>query len=100
VSRPAATDAPGPVLHEVWLELVSGTRVVVGRDLPDVPAANAVARRWRELAETAPDTMHETMPGSGCVVRGSAIAAIKAQHQPKPGRAEALLKLGRDGSWL
>ncbi len=100
VSGPAATDAPGPVLHEVWLELVSGTRVVVGRDLPDVPAANAVARRWRELAETAPDTMHETMPGSGCVVRGSAIAAIKAQHQPKPGRAEALLKLGRDGSWL
>lgn len=87
-------------LHEVWLELVSGTRVLVGTDLPDVATANSVARRWREIAETQPDVLHETMPGSGCIVRGSAIIAIKAQHQPKPGKAESLLKLGRDGSWL
>jgi hypothetical protein len=88
------------VLHEVWLELVSGTRVLVGSDLPDVPAANAVARRWREIAETEPDVMHETMPGSGCIVRGSAIIAIKAQSQAKPGRAETLLKVQRPGVWL
>lgn len=93
-------EPPAALLHEVWLELVSGTRVIVGADLPDVPAANAVARRWREIAETAPNTLHETLPGSGAMVRGSAIAAIKAQHQPKQGRAEALLKLRRDGSWL
>ncbi len=86
--------------HEVWLELASGSRVLVGTDLPDVPAANAVARRWREIAETQPDGMHETMPGSGCIVRGSAIIAIKAQPQPKPAKAAALLKLGRDGQWL
>ena len=87
-------------LHEVWLELASGSRVLVGTDLADVPAANAVARHWRQIAETEPDIMHETMPGSGCIVRGSAIVAIKAQRQPKPGKAEALLKLGRDGTWL
>lgn len=87
-------------LHEVFLELSSGSRVLVGTDLPDVSAANAIARRWRQLAETEPDTLHETMPGSGCIVRGSAIVAIKAQQQPKPGKAEALLKLGRDGAWL
>lgn len=91
---------PDPVLHEVWLELVSGSRVVVGRDLPDVPAANAVARHWRRIAEHEPDLLHETLPGSGCVVRGSAIVAIKAQHQPRPGAAEALLKVPRDGTWL
>ncbi|WP_375490329.1 hypothetical protein [uncultured Jatrophihabitans sp.] len=95
-----ADDSPAAVLHEVWLELVSGTRVIVGRDLPDVPAANAVARRWREIAETVPDAMHETMPGSGAVVRGSAIVAIKAQHQPRPGLAESLLKVAREGNWL
>jgi hypothetical protein len=87
-------------LHEVWLELVSGTRVLVGSDLPDITSANTIARRWREIAETEPDVMHETMPGSGCIVRGSAIVAIKAQHQPKPSKAEALLKVGRDGRWL
>jgi hypothetical protein len=87
-------------LHEVWLELVSGTRVLVGTDLPDVPAANAVARRWREIAETEPDVLHETQPGSGCIVRGSAIIAIKAQEQAKTGVAETLLKVGRAGSWL
>jgi hypothetical protein len=85
-------------LHEVWLELASGTRVVVGSDLPDVPSANAIARRWREIAETRPDELHETTPG--CIVRGSAIIAIKAQAQAKPGKAEALLKVPRDGSWL
>jgi hypothetical protein len=88
------------VRHEVWLELVSGSRVLVGTDLPDVPAANDIARRWRQIAETQPDVLHETMPGSGCIVRGSAIIAIKAQPQPKPGKAETLLKLSRDGTWL
>jgi hypothetical protein len=87
-------------LHEVFLELASGTRVLVGTDLPDVAAANAVARRWRQIAETQPDILHETMPGSGCIVRGSAIVAIKAQQQVKPGKAEALLKVPRDGNWL
>jgi hypothetical protein len=48
-------------LHEVWLELVSGTRVLVGSDLPDVPAANGVARRWRAIAETQRDQG----PGAG-----------------------------------
>lgn len=90
-----------PVLHEVFLELASGTRVLVGHDLPDVKAANDVARHWRQLAETEPDILHETMPGSGCIVRGSAIIAIKAQHQAKPGFAEGLLgRTIREGSWL
>jgi hypothetical protein len=87
-------------LHEVWLELVSGTRVLVGTDLPDVPAANSVARRWREIAETESDALHETMPGSGSMIRGSAIIAIKAQEQPKVGVAESLLKVSRPGTWL
>ncbi len=87
-------------MHEVWLELVSGSRVLVGAELADVPAANAVARRWRELAETQPDALHETTPGSGCIVRGSAIIAIKAQEQVRPGRAEQLFKVGRPGTWL
>lgn len=88
------------VLHEVFLELSSGSRVLVGSDLPDVASANVLARRWRQLAETEPDIMHETMPGSGCIVRGSAIVAIKAQHQPRPNRAETMLKVSREGSWL
>jgi len=83
-------------LHEVFLELASGSRVLVGTDLSDVAAANELARRWRAIAENEPDTLHETMPGSGCIVRGSAIIAIKAQHQLKPG----LLKGPREGSWL
>ena len=87
---------PDGVLHEVFLELSSGSRVLVGTDLPDVPSANAIARRWRELAETEPDAMHETMPGSGCVVRASAIVAVKAQHQP----GKSLLKAAREGVWL
>jgi hypothetical protein len=86
--------------HEVFLELSSGTRVLVATDLPDVASANVVARRWRQIAEIEPDVLHETMPGSGCIVRGSAIVAIKAQPQPKPNKAEALLKVGREGSWL
>jgi hypothetical protein len=80
----------------VFLELASGTRVLVGTDLPDVAAANDVARRWRAIAENEPDVLHETAPGSGCIVRGSAIVAIKAQLQPRP----SLLKAPREGSWL
>jgi hypothetical protein len=87
-------------LQEVWLELSSGTRVLVGSDLPDVPAANALARRWRELAESRPDDMHETVTGSGCIVRGSAIIAIKAQEQPKPSKLEGVIKVPRPGVWL
>jgi hypothetical protein len=87
-------------MHEVWLELVSGTRVMVGTELPDVPAANAIARHWRELAETQPEVLHETAPGSGCIVRGSAIVAIKAQEQPQPTKAEMLFKVARPGVWL
>jgi hypothetical protein len=87
-------------VHEVLLELASGTRVIVGSDLPDVPAANIVARRWRELAETQPDRLHETLPGSGCIVRGSAIIAIKAQEQPKPSKLEGVIKVPRPGVWL
>ena len=84
-------------MHEVFLELSSGTRVLVGTELPDVAAANDVARRWRAIAEDEPDVLHETMPGSGCIVRGSAIIAIKAQHQRKQG---TLLKTPREGLWL
>ena len=87
-------------LHEVWLELSSGTRVLVGSDLPDVPAANAVASRWKQLAQSAPDELHETARGSGCVVRGSAIIAIKAQQQAKPGLMEGVFKVARPGVWL
>jgi hypothetical protein len=86
--------------QEVWLELSSGTRVLVGSDLPDVEAANIVARRWRELAVTQPEVLHETAPGSGCIVRGSAIIAIKAQEQPKPGRLDGVIKVPRPGDWL
>jgi hypothetical protein len=86
--------------HEVWLELSSGTRVLVGNELPDVQAANAVASRWKEIAETAPDQLHETIRGSGVIVRGSAIIAIKAQAQPKPSSIGALVKVPRDGNWL
>ena len=86
--------------HEVWLELSSGTRVVVGSELPDIPAANAVATRWKGLAENRPDELHETTPGSGVAVRGSAIIAIKAQAEPKPNSLGALIKTPREGSWL
>ncbi len=92
---------PDDVRHEVFLELSSGTRVLVGTELPDVVAANDLARRWRQIAETEPDILHETMPGSGVIVRGSAIIAIKAQHQAKAGLAEGLLgRTIREGSWL
>jgi hypothetical protein len=86
--------------HEVFLELCSGSRVLVGTELPDVAAANTVARRWRAIAEDEPDLLHETTPGSGCIVRGSAIVAVKAQAQQKSGRAEGLFKPTRDPSWL
>jgi hypothetical protein len=87
-------------LHEVWVELSSGTRVVVGKDLADIPAANQVAKRWRELAEQPGDALCESMPGSGVVIRPSAIIAIKAQLQPKAGKLEGVLKVDRAGIWL
>lgn len=87
--------------HEVFLELSSGSRVLVGTDLPDVAAANDVARHWRQIAETEPDILHETMPGSGCIVRGSAIIAIKARPVATPSRAQSLLGTAApEGSWL
>jgi hypothetical protein len=86
--------------HEVWLELSSGSRVIVGSDLPDVPAANIVATRWKAIAETRPDELHETIKGSGVVVRGSAIIAIKAQAEPKASSIQSIVKVPRDGNWL
>jgi hypothetical protein len=91
----------GETRHEVFVELASGSRVLVGTDLPDVPSANAIARRWRELAETQPELFHETMPGSGCIVRGSAIVAIKAQKRRDAGKVQARFGGGRrEGNWL
>lgn len=88
-------------MHEVWLELVSGSRTLVGSELPDVAAASALARRWREIAETGADGFFETQPGSGCIVRASSIVAIRAQRQEKKGVAESLLKANtRPGTWL
>ena len=43
-------------LHEVFLELSSGSRVLVASELADVGAANAVARHWRQLFR--PDGTH------------------------------------------
>ena len=40
------------------------------------------------------------MRGSGVVVRGSAIIAIKAQPEPKPSSLKSIVKVPRDGSWL
>jgi hypothetical protein len=92
---------PDGPLHEVWLELTSGTRVLVGSELADVKAASEVATHWKELAQTRPDELHETMRGSGVVVRGAAIIAIKAQLEPKPpGSLGGLIKVPRDGTWL
>lgn len=87
--------ADGAEVHEVWLELSSGSRVSVGHDLPDRAAASAVANRWIAIAR-ANDGLHETAPGSGVVVRAAAIIAIKAQAQP----ATNWLKGPREGSWL
>lgn len=87
-------------LHEVFVELVSGTRVVVGKDLPNYADVNEIARRWREIAERADTTMYESLPGSGCLIRGASIIAVKAQPQPKAGKLEAALKVERAGSWL
>jgi hypothetical protein len=91
---------PDNPTHEVWLELTSGTRVIVGSALPDVAAANAVATTWKKLAETQPDVLHETTRGSGVVVRGSSIIAIKAQHEPSPTALGGLVKTVREGTWL
>ena len=88
------------ITHEVWLELSSGTRVIVGSELPDVRAASAVATYWKELAETSPNELHETGRGSGIAVRGSAIVAIKAQEESKVKTLGGLIKAPRDGSWL
>ena len=81
--------------HEVWLELTSGTRVIVGFDLPDRAAASVVANRWIAIAREE-DGLHEARPGSGVVVRATSIIAIKAQVQP----AKSFLRGPRDGSWL
>ncbi len=86
--------------HEVWLELSSGTRVLVGTELPDISAANAVATRWKEIAETRLDELHETERGSGIVVRGSALGAIQAQVESKVKTLGGLIKAPREGSWL
>ncbi len=82
-------------VHEVWLELSSGTRVIVGRNLPDKMTASLVANRWIAIAREE-DGLHETMPGSGLVIRATAIIAIKAQVQPVKSWARG----PRDGSWL
>lgn len=82
-------------LHEVWLELTSGTRVIVGRDLSSKAAASAVANHWIAIARDQ-DGLHESSPGSGVVVRATAIIAIKAQTQP----GKSFLTGPRDGSWL
>ena len=84
-----------PELHEVILELSSGTRVVVGHDLPDRGAASAVANRWIAIAREAIG-LHETQSGNGVVVRASSIIAVKAQLQP----ARNWLRGPRDGNWL
>lgn len=82
-------------LHEVWIELTSGSRALVGRSLPDRAAASLVANRWIGIARSE-DGLHETMQGSGVVVRATAIIAIKAQLQP----AKSFLTGPREGSWL
>jgi hypothetical protein len=82
-------------LHEVWIELTSGSRAIVGRSLPDRTAASLVANRWIAIARSE-DGLHETMPGSGVVVRATAIIAIKAQPQP----SKNWINGPRDGSWL
>ena len=82
-------------LHEVWIELSSGSRAVVGRNLPDRAAANLVANRWIAIAREE-FGLHETMPGSGVVVRATAIVAIKAQVQ----QAKNWIRGPREGTWL
>jgi hypothetical protein len=82
-------------LHEVWIELTSGSRALVGRSLPDRAAASLVANRWIAIARSE-DGLHETMAGSGVVVRATAIIAIKAQPQP----VRNWVSGPREGSWL
>ena len=81
--------------HEVWLELTSGTRVIVGANLPDRVAASVVANKWIAIAREE-DGLHETHAGSGVVVRATSIIAIKAQVQP----SKSFLRGPREGSWL
>jgi hypothetical protein len=85
--------------HEVWVELASGTRVHVGRDLATFAEASEVARHWRGIAESGSERMYESMPQSGTLIRGSSIIAIRAQLQPKSGKLEAVLKVDQPG-WL
>jgi len=87
-------------VQEVWLELSSGSRVLVGVDLPDVASAMEVARRWKAIAESGGGELVETLPNSGCVVRGSAIVAIKVQPQPKARLLDGVLNTERPGRWL
>ena len=94
-TEPNRTVADGP-LHEVFLELSSGTRVIVGRNLPDAATASDVANKWIRLARDEPDALHLAMPDGGTLVRGSAIVVIKAQLQPSQG----LFKGVREGVWL
>jgi hypothetical protein len=82
--------------HEVWLELISGSRTHVGTALPDTAAASEVARRWVRIAVEEPDVFHETMPGSGVVVKGSAIVAVRAEPEVVRGR----LAGPREGWWI
>ena len=82
-------------LHEVWLELSSGTRAMVGVDLPDAAAASALANRWIHLTVDQPDGWHQTHPGSGVVVRGRAVIAIKAQPQERKSKLRP-----REGVWI
>ena len=82
-------------MHEVWVELSSGSRAIVGRSLPDRTAASLVANRWIAIARSE-DGLHETMPGSGVVVRATAIVAIKAQPQP----TKNWINGPREGNWL
>ena len=82
-------------LHEVWLELSSGSRVIVGHNLPDRATASLVANRWIAIAREE-EGLHETRPGSGVGARATAIVAVKAQPQPTGN----WLRGPREGNWL
>ncbi|MTD16451.1 hypothetical protein GIS00_21170 [Nakamurella sp. YIM 132087] len=84
------------VTHEVWIELCSGGRAFVGQEIATRAEASAIANTWIRIARDEPDGMHETMTGSGIVVRGSAIVAVRVQKEV-PRRP---LAPPRDGSWL
>ncbi len=82
--------------HEVWIELTSGSRAIVGQGLGSAAEASALARTWLLFARADGDEFHETMPGSGIVVRGNAIVAVRAQREVIRGR----LAGPREGWWL